>query len=375
MIDLGKLTVSLTKHGAHKIDYLLERFDKDHIIENVENTIPGINIDAAQVSNILGVDKNGVVPAVWNKVRSNQDERHALVFLAIIFSHYKLIEAMSQSSDRGKFSGTIVRGRVLNGKEFTNFSHTIHELRFAMSSNEDLVSYSLFWIFKLGRFNEIFKEYLFAKFNNIERQNPLSFNQELENYDFHKVFSIRKDQFNSWLAFGSLDSMLQIDKVLDVEYFLDTEMIDTHKDFCFRAGHKTKVLHNVPIHVSKKKITAVMLHNNLQERLFQFLATQYGSEFVGTEIDTGSGTMIDLVVLYQDKYWFYEIKTAETAKACIRQALPQLLEYAYWSGKVHNVEKLIIVGVSQLTNDADRYLTFLRDNFALPIEYHQFGPD
>jgi hypothetical protein len=39
---------------------------------------------------------------------------------------------------------------------------------------------------------------------------------------------------------------------------------------------------------------------------------------------------MDVVVRLGIRYWFYEIKTALSARACIREALAQLLEYSYW---------------------------------------------
>ncbi len=45
MTDLNKLAVSLTKHGAHKIAILLRHFDAKHILENLEGSIPGVNIE------------------------------------------------------------------------------------------------------------------------------------------------------------------------------------------------------------------------------------------------------------------------------------------------------------------------------------------
>ena len=51
---------------------------------------------------------------------------------------------------------------------------------------------------------------------------------------------------------------------------------------------------------------------------------------MGEEIFNGVGGSIDIVLKRPDGFWFYEIKTAKTARACIREALGQLLEYSYW---------------------------------------------
>jgi hypothetical protein len=41
------------------------------------------------------------------------------------------------------------------------------------------------------------------------------------------------------------------------------------------------------------------------------------------------GTVIDVVVKMKNEYWFYEIKTALTPRACLREATGQLLEYGF----------------------------------------------
>lgn len=54
----------------------------------------------------------------------------------------------------------------------------------------------------------------------------------------------------------------------------------------------------------------------------------------------------------------------------IRQALGQLLEYAYREG-AWNPERLYVVGEAILDAGSKRFLRRLRDDFGLPIEYRQ----
>ena len=107
----------------------------------------------------------------------------------------------------------------------------------------------------------------------------------------------------------------------------------------------------------------------MQTMLYEKLVRQYGAEHVGTEVASGAGTSIDLVVKNNALCIFYEIKTADTVKGCIRQGLPQLLEYAYWHGEIGSADRLVIVGPVEITRDAQRYIEFLREQFNLPIEY------
>lgn len=80
---------------------------------------------------------------------------------------------------------------------------------------------------------------------------------------------------------------------------------------------------------------------------------------------------MDVVVRRGGNFWFYEIKTAMSARACIREALAQLLEYSFWPG-AQQAEKLIIVGEPSLDEQSEQYLAMLRKQFSLPLEYHQF---
>jgi hypothetical protein len=78
------------------------------------------------------------------------------------------------------------------------------------------------------------------------------------------------------------------------------------------------------------------------------------------------------VVKTNDEYWFYEIKTALTARACLREAIGQLLEYGFWPG-AQEPARFIVVGESALDNDGKEYLSRLRKRFSLPIENETIG--
>ena len=110
-------------------------------------------------------------------------------------------------------------------------------------------------------------------------------------------------------------------------------------------------------------------HNVIQEALYNKLSKKYGSDNVGTEISSGNGGSIDLVVKRKkDEFWFYEIKTAHTAKACIRQAIGQLLEYSFWP-KNKEASRLVVVGEPVLDDEAYQYIEYLKRRFRLPIDY------
>ncbi len=163
-----------------------------------------------------------------------------------------------------------------------------------------------------------------------------------------------------------------LDRLLPLYLFTETTKPDfsTKKQrsgFQFKPGCTTK-LSNTSGNLAEKKLDIKLKHNDYQYLLYKELVKIHGEENVGTEVNV-NGTSIDLVVKEnEDKYWFYEIKTASTAKACIRQALGQIFEYSYWPGH-QKAEKLIIVGKPLANITEVEYIEYLRNTFDIPIEY------
>ena len=80
--------------------------------------------------------------------------------------------------------------------------------------------------------------------------------------------------------------------------------------------------------VKARSIDVVLRHNDVQLALFDHINGLQPGE-VATEVNTGNGTKVDLGRKRGDSYWFYEIKTAISARMCIREAMGQLFEYAF----------------------------------------------
>jgi len=137
--------------------------------------------------------------------------------------------------------------------------------------------------------------------------------------------------------------------------------------FNFRPRRSKKVT-TAKATLPEKELDLDLRHNLLQDALYQRLAAKYGKDNVRTEQPSGVGTLIDIVVKIQDEYWFYEIKAALTPRACLREAIGQLLEYGFWPG-AQEPARFIVVGESTLDKDGQEYLSRLRKRFSLPIEY------
>jgi len=120
--------------------------------------------------------------------------------------------------------------------------------------------------------------------------------------------------------------------------------------------------------LSRKELDLDLRHNLLQDALYQRLASKYGKDNVRTEQPSGVGTSIDIVVKMRSEYSFYEIKTALTPRACLREAIGQLLEYGFWPG-AQKPTRFIVVGESLIDKDGKEYLRRLKKHFSLPMEY------
>lgn len=68
---------------------------------------------------------------------------------------------------------------------------------------------------------------------------------------------------------------------------------------------------------------------------------------------------------------FFELKTAKTVKAAIREAIGQLLEYDHYPNS-NRADKLIIVTVCEPEKEDKQYLIWLRKKYQIPIYYQQF---
>ena len=145
--------------------------------------------------------------------------------------------------------------------------------------------------------------------------------------------------------------------------------IETHK-FTFNPGGTSKKGKSTATYRSHTK-EIDLVHNQIQEQIFTLLALEHGKDNVACEQSTGYGTNVDLVVQYESGYTFYELKTSNTAKQCIREALSQLLEYSHYPN-AERASKLIVVAPVSLSSDSKRYLAKLRSLFAVPIFYQKF---
>lgn len=109
------------------------------------------------------------------------------------------------------------------------------------------------------------------------------------------------------------------------------------------------------------------LHNELMRRLYCQLCQQFGEENVGTENHIGT-KKIDVVARTGGGYNIYEIKTDIEPRGCIREAMGQILDYAFFECE-DIIHKMVIVGATPETKEVKTYLTKFREKNALEIYY------
>lgn len=171
------------------------------------------------------------------------------------------------------------------------------------------------------------------------------------------------------LILNTLDRLLPLYKYVESNGDLQPVLSVSKELFRFQPGFASKVSTAV-VTQAEKHSDISLRHNTLQEALYKRLAKKYGTSNVAGELPNGAGTSIDLVVRHGTDFWFYEIKTADSPRACLRQAIGQLLEYAFWPG-AQEATRLIVVGEKALDKEGKQYLQTLLRRFRLPIIYKQ----
>ncbi len=375
MTDLAKLKTSLTKEGAYKIALVLASYPSSQVLDHLNRSLPRVKIDKVQAKKNLSAYL-GIVPSIWSDALAHSDAHlRALTLVGIVFSHYKLIDLL-KASGTGYLQGRVVFGSApLSRKEFTNLRGDFRKLGFVTNEQgNDVFDYDFSTFLRLAGLSVLVNELLKLKIEYAGWNHTGTPAEEFLRLGFYDVLSMSRENFKNWINQSDESTSSTSSTSLsedDADYYDDRSKVFP-RAFEFKAGHMEKKEGTVQISKPKNRMEASLLHNQIQNRMFLHLVEKYGEERVGTEIATRSGTKIDCIAIDDEKSIFYEIKTARTAKACVRQALSQLLEYAYWDLEERNVE-LVVVSQNRNTRHCSDYLEFIRQNFGIPIFYQQFN--
>ena len=172
---------------------------------------------------------------------------------------------------------------------------------------------------------------------------------------------------SGWAEFGE-DAALRN----TFPWFVLEQLRDAKGHLPFRPGHHPRQ-RGVEIVREASVAHASDRHIAIQDALYAQLRDAHGHDFVATEHATGTGGWADGLVKHPDgRYDLYEIKPAATAADAIRQALGQLLEYAYRRGGLENVT-LHVVSDAPPDPITDDYLRELDRRFGLKVAYRQIA--
>jgi hypothetical protein len=252
-------------------------------------------------------------------------------------------------------------------------------LAFSLESSRALPDVSILYP-KVLRLNsivrekpELFSEYSLWYWTNTQRSGTAKMS-EIPSCWLHP---------NNFIFFGKQKNLQEIDieEILDtfdqmLPIYLEVESDEgtsetpisdnDNPDFVFKPG-TPKLVFNRNVTIIEKKTNVDVRHSLIQEKLLNSLVGEYGTDRVRLE-HPHHGNKIDIVLKTDDTYTFYEIKTGNNAKSCIRQAMGQLLEYGFWPG-VRNAAELVVVGEPPSNAQTNDYLEFLRKTFNIPIRY------
>lgn len=358
--EISKLKVSLTKHGAHKIAFLLQEYDKNDILNHVDDDVLDIHIDRAQTRRILSIQEGKPAPDLWNEIkRYGLEDIFDLVFIAIVFSHHELITALKTGLTEGC---VIKRGTTIDGKVYTNFACILDEFGLAIEHTSDYVAFDISRIFYKFYIPELVSKLLSIKLTEAGWDKTNTLADECIRLQFHEVFGLEPEEFNDWLVDAKEVEDQKIERVKAARSF--------ESGIKFKKGHNPKFVGVIEVSTPTRR-KATLIHNRIQNEVYKSLMTEFPTHEIGTEVPTNIGS-VDVVRKLPEAYVFYEIKTTQSIKTNIRQGISQLMEYAYWS-EIPNVIELIIIGPCPSNESSRRYLSKLRTEFKLPIYYRYFN--
>lgn len=110
------------------------------------------------------------------------------------------------------------------------------------------------------------------------------------------------------------------------------------------------------------------IHDRMQNAIVEHLRSDPKYDYKHVYIEK---SRVDIKAVLPDGTWHYfEIKT-DSPKRSIRNAIGQVMEYAYYPA-VERAKKIIVVGQREPEPNSIDYLEYLRERFDLPISYRSF---
>lgn len=218
-IGLEGHTVSLTKNGYFKLIELVQKYPSNQILNHLDE----IKLDHTQARKMLAGNDRNLLPNVWDTIKTfDQEAQYALLLFSIIFSHKDLIEIF-KSSINGEMRGSIVRPSPTD-KTYTNLAYALNQAGLAIKFKEGAIKtdFDLSPIFTNNEIGPLAKIVLKAHLNNMGWNDPTvnqpfqrTFEEQIEYYEFQKVFGISSIQFHEWLDGKNLSQSSSLTPLLN----------------------------------------------------------------------------------------------------------------------------------------------------------------
>lgn len=216
-------TVSLTKNGYFKLIDLIDKYPSNEILNHLDE----IKLDHTQARKMLGGSNSNVLPAVWDDIKSfDQEDKYALLLFSIIFSHKDLINTFKISTT-SEMQGEIKRSEI-DGKVYTNLAYALNEAGLAInfSQGSEKTKYDVSKIFLKNEIGPFAKTILKNHLTNMGWNDPTdaepfqrTFEEQIKKYEFHKVLGVTFEQFIGWLNGNNISKSNTLQKLFSEESF------------------------------------------------------------------------------------------------------------------------------------------------------------
>lgn len=175
------------------------------------------------------------------------------------------------------------------------------------------------------------------------------------------------------------DVLTTLDRLFQVWHFIETASRRSTSPMApsdpwgVRPGWRSPVLQRLCTS-RELSLDVTFRHFILQKKMYDILIQEFGYENVGQEHYAPGGGIIDLIALTPHGRMIFEIKTAHTARQCVREALGQIMDYGYWNG-ADGLHSLVIVGEPASDEEVDQYLVLLSSSLPAPVFYRSLPLD
>ena len=151
--------------------------------------------------------------------------------------------------------------------------------------------------------------------------------------------------------------------------------IVTKNTFNFQSG-KGKHPHEYEVNAIGGKSKVKRPHTQIVDDLYDYLfkVNKINEAQLSKEKTKVGSATIDLVIQETEGYHIFEAKTRSTGLKNIREALGQILEYAYLDQSI-KIKQLTIVGPANLDEVEMEYFKKIKSLFKIPLDYWAYEPN